>query len=162
MKTKNNTIKMVVILILIVGIILLIRGIRKNNREKYGYIKDGKVVFSNMLINRGYDKNTCFSVIEVKAIKEGLNSITVSSDMLNKIKEGDPFYNKSIGEMKNSEDLSNKDLYNISKVLELEMVKEDDSLLKYYSTVVGFKKEKKFIEFCDKCFELIKIDSKGV
>ncbi len=153
---------MVIILILIACIILIVHKIRKDNREKYGYIKDGKVVFSNLIINRSYDKNSGFAVIEVKPAIGELNSIIISTDMLSRIEENDQFYSKTIGEIKRRGELPTRDDYNIQKVLELGIMKEEDSLLKYYSTVIGFKNEKKFIEFCNKCFELIEIDSKGV
>lgn len=161
MKRKKSIPKLIVILIIIVGIALAVRGIQKN-KEIFGYIKDGKVVFSNLLVNKGYDKSSGFAVIEISATNERLNNIIVSSDMLNRIKNGDELYSKKISELIGSEELSNSDLYNISKAIELGIIKEDDSLLKYYSSAVGFKREKKFIEFCDKCFELVKIDSKGV
>ena len=161
MKRKKSIPKLIVILIIIVGIALAVRGIQKN-KEKFGYIKDGKVVFSNLLVNKGYDKSNGFAVIEISATNERLNNIIVSSDMLNRIKNGDELYSKKISELIGSEELSNSDLYNIPKAIELGIIKEDDSLLKYYSSAVGFKREKKFIEFCDKCFELVKIDSKGV
>lgn len=161
MKRKKSIPKLIVILIIIVGIALAVRGIQKN-KEKFGYIKDGKVVFSNLLVNKGFDKSNGFAVIEISATNERLNNIIVSSDMLNRIKNGDELYSKKISELIGSEELSNSDLYNIPKAIELGIIKEDDSLLKYYSSAVGFKREKKFIEFCDKCFELVKIDSKGV
>ena len=161
-KKKRIPWKIFLILIIICIVFISIVIIRKINKEKYGYIDNGKVVYPKSVSNKSYNVENELAVVEIKTKRDELNSVIITNEMLNRIKEGHEEYSESIEDVINTKDLSSREKYNIQKAVELGIITENDSLEQYYIVVTGFKNKKDFVKFCDRCFELIEKEYKGV
>ena len=161
-RSKKSPKRIIIVLLLLIIVIAIIIVVRRNNRIKYGYIDNGKVVYSNLIINKSYNAEKELAVIEIKAKREELNSIIITNEILEKMKNEKDDFTKKINEIISDETLSSREKYNIQKAIELGLIKEEDNYEQYYITVTGFKNKKKFIKFCNKCFQLLEKEYKGV
>lgn len=143
----------IVIIIIVIGIIMIVKNRDKENKS--GYIENGNVVYSNSIINKSYNKESNKKTIEIKTENSELNSLIITNEIIEKIKNNSSEYNRTLKEVLEDNQTSNRDIYNIKKAIELKYVEEDTKLVDYYWKITGFKSLNKLIEFCEDAFQLV-------
>ena len=150
-KKKIIIISIVIILIVLISIVLI-----NNSNTSAGTIKDGKIIYSDKIVNTNNYKSK--QIIEIKSVNNLIDNLIISSEEFDKIKNDDKKYKRTLKEVLNDKNTNNKDLYNIKKSIELNLVKESDDIVLYYAKITGFNTRGKFIKFCTKAFELVEKD----
>lgn len=147
-------------IILIIGVVLIGLAVGAfflfNNGSKAGIIKGDDVVYSPKIKKATYYDNK--QMIEIESIDKSIDNIVVTSDMIKDMENKK--YNLTIKEALTKQDITNKEISNIMKSLDLKIVNKNTSLKDYYAKVTGFKSSKEFIKFCEDAFELIKKEHK--
>ena len=72
--------------------------------------------------------------------------IVTTNETYKELKNKSKEYQMSLKEYLKLSDISNKEIYNINKAIELELVNEDTKYSKYLAITCGFKNEKELIE----------------
>ena len=158
-KKKDGVPLLLVIFIIIVIIIFIVMIIKNSNKkDKAGYIENGNIIYSQLIINKSYDKVNNIKTLEIKSEVDELNSIIITNEMIEKIKNNSNEYNKTLKEVIENDKTSNRDNYNIKKAIELKYVNESTKLSDYYWKITGFKNLNKLIEFCEEAFELMETE----
>lgn len=156
-KKRNNLI--IIIFIIIIGVIgVTLLNYNKNNDTTAGYIEHEEVVYSQKIINKRFNKVENIKTIEIDSMHEEIDSIIMTNKIVEQIKSNNE-YKRTLQEVLQDDDISNRDLYNIEKAIELGLVNENTKIKEYYAIVTGFKNSKNFIKFCENAFELIEKDS---
>ena len=129
-----------------------------NKKDKAGYIENGNIIYSQSIVNKSFDKVSNIKTLEIKTEVDELNSIIVTNDMIEKLKNNSNEYNKTLKEVIENDKTSNRDIYNMKKAIELKYVNEDTKLCDYYWKVTGFKKLNELIKFCEEAFGLMETE----
>lgn len=144
-----------VIFVSIIIFFTIIIGIKNKKNQ----VRDNEnIVNSNLIINKSYDKENNMKTIEIKTENFEIDSLIITNKVIEKLKNNDAEYNKSLKEILDDNKTSNRDIYNINKSIELQCVKEDTKLADYYWKITGFKSLNEFISFCEKTFELMETE----
>ena len=156
-KKKEGVSLILIVFILIVitaiGIIITINCTKKD--RKAGYIENGEVVYSDLIINKSYNEESKVKILELKTEYSELNNLIITNKMIEKIKKNSDEYSRTLKDVLEDKKTSNRDVYNIEKAIELNCVKEDTKMADYYWKITGFKNLNKLIEFCEEAFELM-------
>lgn len=150
LKLKKSAILIIVAAIMITFLIIFLI---LNRNISAGKVVNGKVVYSDKI--RTASKAST-KVIEINSIdKSRLDTVIITSEKLNAIKNNDKLYDMQLKDYLKKDGVSNRDIYNINKAIELKIVKENDSLLEFLYKVTGFKSEKQFVNFCEDALGLL-------
>ena len=143
---------MVLIILILVGILVF----NKCYYEKAGKIKDGKVIYSDKITitNKHKDKE----IIEIKSVDKFIDNLIITNIELEDMKVNKEKYNRTLKDVLSDDNIHSKDVYNINKAIELDLVTEDTKLIDYYAKITGLKNKKVFIKFCEDAFKLIEED----
>ena len=154
MKKKEKIIILTIIIVLVILISIILIHNHSNNLA--GTIKDGKVIYSDKIVNTTNYKTK--QVIEIKSVNKLIDSLIITSEDYDKMKHNDSKYDRTLNEVLDDKNISNKDIYNIKKAIELNIVKDSDDVITYYAKITGLNTKKKFIKFCKSALELVKKD----
>lgn len=157
-KKIKKKLKFIIILILLMLCLSVLLVFMINKSESAGTIKNGKITYSDKINNVSYINNK--QIIELKSIDSQIDNLVINNEMINEIKNNSEKYDQTLKEILESSDTSKQDIYNIQKAIDLKIVSEKTSLKLYYAKITGFKNVKKFVNFCEAVFELIKEDNK--
>lgn len=136
--------------LLVVGLIIFFI---LNRRVSAGKVVNGRVKYSEK-IRTASESST--KVIEINSINQDkLDTVIITSEKLKAIKNKDKLYSMKLKDYLKIDGVSNRDIYNVQKAIELKIVKEDDTLIKFLYKVTGFKSQKQFVKFCEDAFELM-------
>lgn len=121
-----------------------------------GEVKDGTVTYSPKINN--INKTDSSTSIELKPIDIKYNSITINSDILDKIKTNTHPYssNDTLSSILANNSLPSRDIYNIKQAKQNNLLNDNNTAVEYYATITGFKNSKEFIEFCEDGLGLVK------
>ena len=151
-KKKIIILAIIIVLVIVMSIVL----INNHSNNLAGTIKDGKVIYSDKIVNTTNYKTK--QIIEIKSVNKLVDSLIITSEDIDKMEHNDSKYDKTLKEVLNDKNISNKDIYNIRKAIELDLVKDSDDVITYYAKITGLKSKKKFIKFCKSALELVKKD----
>lgn len=152
-KSKNKIspqLLCIISIVIIIGVIIIIKN--NINKSKTNVNQNNKAITSHYVVNKSYDEKNKLKTIEIKTNIGELNSVIVTNTMLQEINSSSGDYAKTLKEVMESNKLSNRDLYNIKKAIELKYVDENTKLSEYYWKVTGFKSLEEFKSFCEENF----------
>ena len=158
MKKKNKGMPLILIFFLVIVFIIISIMLFKHKNEA-GYIKKGEVFYSEKIINKRYNKTNEIKTIEIKSIDEEIDSVLITNEKIEEIKNNDEYYTRMLSDVLQDSDTPNREIYNINKSIELGYVSDDSKLYEYYFKITGFKNYNDFVKFCEDVFDLMEKDS---
>ena len=142
-------------------IVLLTKGVLGNKYGDAGSVKDGVVTYSEKIVNTTYNKESNNKIVTLKSVNTLIDDCILTNENISKMKNEDTTYQKTLKEILADESISNKEIYNIRKAIELKYVDENTKYAEYYAKITGFKNSKSLIKFCENTFNLMEIENKN-
>ena len=159
-KKKKKGIPLYALILVILGIVLIFIFINKNlNKEtNAGNISNGKVNYSEMIVNKRFNKDTSIKIIEIDTVDDQINNVVMTNKKIEKIKNNTDEYTRTLKEVLEDTKTISRDIYDINKAIELGYVDENTKYCDYYAKITGFKNTNNFIKFCENAFKLMEKD----
>ena len=158
-KKKGVPLYMVILIVLvgIIGIVIINKNL--NNETNAGHISNGKVVYSETIVNKMYNKETQMKTLEIDTVNHEINNVIMTSKTIESLKNNSNEYKRTLKEVLDDSQTISRNFYDISKSIELGIVNENTELKDYYAKVTGFKNTNNFIKFCENAFKLMEKDN---
>ena len=166
-KIKEQGTPAIVIILIIVAIVLIVIAVSKrgvdttNNNNNSSKEVENIASSENIINNQNYDEESGIITIELKAHYENMNSIIVTNSDIEKIKNGDAQFSKSLKELLEDKGMSSSQKYNIKNSIEKKIVDENTTVKEYYAKITGFNTVDEFVKFCEENFQRMKTENEG-
>lgn len=154
-KQKNLNKKQLIIVISIIFVLIctVVIMICINRTPYVGKIVNGKAEFIDQVITTSKWSNE--NIVEYSNDIDLIDNCIITTEIYKKVLNNDKEYQVSLKDYLLKDDISNKEIYNIRKAIELKLVEEDTKYSKYLAITCGFKNEKQLLKYTKAVFELL-------
>ena len=123
------------------------------NRVNVGKIKNGKVEYTEDIVNVTKYKDKI--IIEFNNNQELIDNCIMTTELYDKFKKNsEDIYNLTLKDYAKLSTLSAKESYNLHKAIDLKLVTEDTKYTDYFAVTCGFKNKRELLKYTKAVFDL--------